>query len=41
VEVRVSNKTAQVFYEALGFIKVAVIPNYYRDEDAHVMVRSR
>ncbi|VUT26144.1 MAG: putative N-acetyltransferase [Candidatus Methanolliviera sp. GoM_oil] len=40
-EVRVSNKTAQAFYEVLGFIKIAVIPNYYREEDAHVMARSR
>ena len=41
VEVRVSNKTAQAFYEVLGFIKIGIVPNYYRDEDAHVMVRSR
>ncbi|VUT26950.1 MAG: putative N-acetyltransferase [Candidatus Methanolliviera sp. GoM_oil] len=41
VEVRVSNKIAQAFYEALGFIDIGVVPNYYGDEDAHVMVRSR
>lgn len=41
VEVRASNKTAQAFYDALGFIKTGTIPNYYREEDAYVMVRSR
>jgi ribosomal-protein-alanine N-acetyltransferase len=41
VEVRVSDKTAQAFYDALGFIKTGTIPNYYKEEDAYVMVRSR
>jgi ribosomal-protein-alanine N-acetyltransferase len=41
VEVRESNKIAQVFYEALGFIKIGIIPNYYGNEDARVMARSR
>ena len=41
VEVRVSNKTAQAFYEALGFIERGIVPNYYGNEDAHVMARLR
>ena len=38
---RKSNKTAQVFYKNIGFVDIGIIPNYYGDEDAHVMARSR
>lgn len=39
VEVRASNEVAQKFYEYLGFSLQTVIPQYYGDEDAVVMVR--
>ncbi len=38
LEVRVSNKAAQLFYEKLGFRKIGVIENYYEDgESAFLM----
>ncbi len=37
MEVRRGNLGAQRFYEKLGFQKAAVIPGYYRTEDAYVM----
>ncbi len=39
LEVRVSNDNAQTLYEKLGFTKVGVRKNYYREigEDAYVM----
>ena len=40
-EVRRSNLTAQSFYESLGFIRGRVIPNYYGNEDAFIMVASQ
>jgi ribosomal-protein-alanine N-acetyltransferase len=39
VEVRTSNDGAKKFYTHLGFSIRAVIPQYYDDEDALVMVR--
>jgi ribosomal-protein-alanine N-acetyltransferase len=38
VEVRKSNKVAQMFYKKLGFKKIKVIQNFYGDEDANVMI---
>jgi ribosomal-protein-alanine N-acetyltransferase len=40
VEVRKSNDGAKKFYTHLGFSVRAVIPWYYGDEDARVMVRT-
>jgi ribosomal protein S18 acetylase RimI-like enzyme len=40
VEVRERNETARKFYTHLGFSMYTVIPAYYGDEDAVVMVRS-
>ncbi|TKJ33387.1 ribosomal-protein-alanine N-acetyltransferase [bacterium (candidate division B38) B3_B38] len=40
-EVRRSNLAAQSFYQSLGFIREKVIPNYYGNEDAYVMVASQ
>ncbi|MEM2924283.1 MAG: ribosomal protein S18-alanine N-acetyltransferase [Methanocellales archaeon] len=38
LEVRVSNKAAQLFYEKLGFKKIGIIENYYEDgENAYLM----
>ncbi len=36
-EVRKSNRGAQTFYLRLGFRFVAVVPNYYGDEDALIV----
>jgi ribosomal-protein-alanine N-acetyltransferase len=36
-EVRKSNRGAQAFYLRLGFRFVAVVPNYYGDEDALIV----
>ena len=41
VEVRESNEVAKKFYTQLGFTLQTVIPEYYGDEDALVMVRNR
>ena len=38
VEVRVSNKIAQMFYKKLGFIESGSIPRFYENEDAIVMI---
>jgi len=38
VEVRVSNKIAQMFYKKLGFIGSGSIPGFYENEDAIVMI---
>lgn len=38
VEVRVSNKIAQMFYKKLGFIGSGSIPRFYENEDAIVMI---
>jgi ribosomal-protein-alanine N-acetyltransferase len=38
VEVRKSNKVAQMFYKKLGFKQINVIQNFYGDEDANVMI---
>jgi len=40
VEVRASNEVAKTFYEHLGFSLRTIIPRYYGDEDAFVMVRT-
>lgn len=40
-EVRRSNLIAQKFYKRLGFIQEKVIPNYYGNEDAFIMVASQ
>ena len=40
VEVRTSNEVAKTFYEHLGFSLRTIIPRYYGDEDALVMVRT-
>ena len=40
VEVRERNETARKFYTHLGFSMYTVIPAYYGDEDAVVMVHS-
>jgi len=40
VEVRESNEVAKKFYTQLGFTVQTVIPEYYSDEDALVMVRT-
>ena len=40
VEVRESNEIAKKFYKKLGFFESFIIPQYYGDEDAIVMVRS-
>ena len=40
VEVRVSNKGAQMFYKKLGFTRSGIISRYYDNEDAIVMIRS-
>jgi ribosomal-protein-alanine N-acetyltransferase len=40
VEVRKSNEVAKKFYTHLGFSVRAVIPRYYGDEDALMMVRT-
>ena len=39
LEVRVSNHTAQSFYEHLGYTKRGLIENYYGDENAITMIR--
>ena len=39
LEVREKNKTAQDFYLANGFEAVAIIPDYYPDDNAIVMER--
>jgi ribosomal-protein-alanine N-acetyltransferase len=39
VEVRESNEVAKEFYKHLGFSLQTIIPKYYGDEDALVMVR--
>jgi ribosomal-protein-alanine N-acetyltransferase len=41
VEVRKSNEVAKKFYTQLGFTVQTVIPKYYGDEDALVMIRNR
>ena len=38
VEVRVSNKIAQMFYKKLGFIGSSSIPGFYENEDAISMI---
>lgn len=38
VEVRVSNKIAQMFYKKLGFIESGSIPGFYENEDAIIMI---
>nr|CBH39312.1 conserved hypothetical protein, acetyltransferase (GNAT) family [uncultured archaeon] len=38
VEVRVSNEVARAFYSHLGFVMQRIIPEYYGDEDAVVMI---
>mgnify|MGYP001033397724 CR=1 FL=1 len=40
VEVRASNEVAKTFYKHLGFSLRTIIPRYYGDEDALVMVRT-
>jgi ribosomal-protein-alanine N-acetyltransferase len=40
VEVRDSNEVAKEFYTHLGFSLRTIIPKYYGDEDALVMVRT-
>lgn len=40
VEVRASNEVAKTFYKHLGFSLRTIIPRYYGDEDALVMVRA-
>ncbi len=39
VEVRESNEVAKEFYKHLGFSLQTIIPRYYGDEDALVMIR--
>jgi len=39
IEVRPSNEAAVAFYKALGFREAGVVPEYYEDEDAIVMVK--
>jgi len=41
VEVRESNEVAIRFYKRLGFELQTIIPKYYGDEDAFVMVRKK
>jgi len=36
---RTSNKTAQAFYEAVGFEKVCSIPKFYRSEGAEMYIK--
>jgi ribosomal-protein-alanine N-acetyltransferase len=38
VEVRASNEVARKFYNHLGFVMRGIIPGYYGDEDAVVMI---
>jgi ribosomal-protein-alanine N-acetyltransferase len=38
VEVRGSNGVARAFYSHLGFVMQRIIPGYYGDEDALVMI---
>jgi ribosomal-protein-alanine N-acetyltransferase len=38
VEVRESNEVARAFYSHLGFVMQRIIPGYYGDEDAVVMI---
>lgn len=38
-EVRVNNQGAQAFYLTMGFRVISVIPEYYGDEDALIVVR--
>jgi ribosomal-protein-alanine N-acetyltransferase len=38
VEVRASNEVAKKFYNHLGFVMQGIIPDYYGDEDAVVMI---
>ncbi|NMX22035.1 hypothetical protein C5S30_06315 [ANME-1 cluster archaeon GoMg4] len=40
VEVRASNEVAKTFYMRLGFSLRTIIPRYYGDEDALVVVRA-
>lgn len=40
VEVRTSNEVAKAFYNHLGFSLRTIIPEYYGDEDALVLVRT-
>jgi len=40
VELRASNEVAKTFYTHLGFSLRTIIPQYYGDEDALVMVRT-
>ena len=39
LEVRKSNKKAQAFYERFGFAKSHVRKNYYKTEDAYVLIK--
>jgi ribosomal-protein-alanine N-acetyltransferase len=39
LEVRKSNKKAQAFYERFGFVKSHVRKNYYKTEDAYVLIK--
>jgi ribosomal-protein-alanine N-acetyltransferase len=39
VEVRESNEEAKEFYRHLGFSQQSIIPKYYGDEDALLMIR--
>ncbi|PKK97574.1 MAG: ribosomal-protein-alanine N-acetyltransferase [Tenericutes bacterium HGW-Tenericutes-3] len=39
LEVRKSNKKAQAFYERYGFTKSHIRKNYYKTEDAYVLIK--
>jgi ribosomal-protein-alanine N-acetyltransferase len=39
IEVRKSNEVAIEFYKNLGFVQIGIVPDYYPEEDAIVMVK--
>lgn len=39
LEVRVSNRSAQRFYEKLGFVPVSIISQYYSDKEDGVTMQ--
>ena len=41
LEVRVSNKKAQALYSTLGFQMIGIVPSYYSDGEAAIIMRLR
>jgi ribosomal protein S18 acetylase RimI-like enzyme len=41
LEVRVSNKKAQALYSTLGFQMIGIVPSYYSDGEAAIIMKLR